>query len=117
VSYTLSIDGVEMSGKTDDQGMVACNIRADAVQGKLVLRDQEQDEVYELLLGHLDPISVTSGVQARLNHLGFWCGAVDGIVGPRTRHAVKRFQAAHALEVTGEIDNSTRDALADAHGC
>jgi hypothetical protein len=54
---------------------------------------------FKLSIGRLDPIhgnapdaECTAGVQQRLNNLGFDAGAVDGICGPRTRSAIKRFQ-------------------------
>jgi hypothetical protein len=43
-----------------------------------------------------------TGVQFRLNHLGFGAGPVDGIDGPRTQRAVRRFQQSHPpLKVDG----------------
>jgi hypothetical protein len=45
--------------------------------------------------------------QDRLNAAGFDAGPVDGIVGPRTKRALIKYQAANGLEVTGELDAST----------
>lgn len=42
-------------------------------------------------------------LQARLARLGFKPGPVDGILGPRTRAAVKRYQSANQLPAKGEI--------------
>jgi hypothetical protein len=42
--------------------------------------------------------------QRRLNAAGFDAGPVDGIVGPRTKRALIKYQAANGLEVTGELD-------------
>jgi len=50
-----------------------------------------------------------------LNNLGFKCGAVDGIAGPRTKAALQRFQAEHGLNATGDIDEATRSTLREAH--
>ncbi|MBC7297584.1 MAG: peptidoglycan-binding protein [Demequina sp.] len=54
-----------------------------------------------------------AGVQARLNHLGYIAGPVDGVFGHRTREAVAVFQAnvmGHDAP-NGEPDAVTLDAL------
>lgn len=40
----------------------------------------------------LMPIDTTEGIQRRLNQAGFDAGKEDGIYGPRTTAAVRRFQ-------------------------
>lgn len=45
-------------------------------------------------------------LQARLAGLGFAPGPVDGIIGPRTTGAIRRYQVAHSLPATGRT--STR---------
>lgn len=42
-------------------------------------------------------------VQAELDARGYAPGPIDGLVGPRTRAAVKRFQTDAGLEVTGNL--------------
>ena len=54
--------------------------------------------ILDLGMGHLDPIEDLSGVQARLENLGFHCGDEEGELGPRTRVALKRFRAQHKIE-------------------
>jgi len=71
--------------------------------------------IYDLRLGTIDPISSISGIQSRLNNLGFDCGAVDGVLGPRTEAALRAFQQAHDLPPTGEADAATQDALFRRH--
>ena len=45
--------------------------------------------------------SPVRGLQRRLAQAGYSPGAIDGVFGPRTEHAVRRYQAAHGLPVTG----------------
>jgi type II secretory pathway predicted ATPase ExeA len=49
--------------------------------------------------------------QSRLNALGYKAGAVDGVVGPRTRAAIRRFQADAGLPVDGRISDPLITAL------
>jgi len=117
VSYLLELDnGAIIQGETDDNGQIECNITPNMSKARLVLEPGTADEeVIDLKIGHLDPVEKTSGVQARLNNLGFRCGPVDGVLGPRTRRALKHFQASAGLKATGELDESTTQKLYEAH--
>ncbi|WP_137292461.1 peptidoglycan-binding protein [Nocardioides dongxiaopingii] len=53
-----------------------------------------------------------AGVQRALVSLGFDPGLPSGVDGPRSRHAVRRFQADHGLRPDGVLDARTRAALA-----
>jgi hypothetical protein len=112
-NYVLDIDGDLRSGTTDGEGNLKETIPPNAKRAKLWLGEEKQE--YEIDLGHLDPVSEITGVQARLNNLGFYCGTVDGIKGPKTTAALKRFQKKHGLKETGEVDEKTRDELKNAH--
>jgi hypothetical protein len=46
-------------------------------------------------------------VQRRLQALGFEPGPIDGLMGPMTANAVRQFQAAQGLPVTGQPDEAT----------
>lgn len=50
-------------------------------------------------------------IQKRLNDLGFRSGPVDGIKGPITTGALKRFQTNNGLETEGAITVETISAL------
>lgn len=52
-------------------------------------------------------------VQQQLNARGFAAGRADGVLGPRTHDAIRRFQAAHTMETTGLIDSALLDHLQD----
>jgi membrane-bound lytic murein transglycosylase B len=50
-------------------------------------------------------------VQRRLTQSGFNPGAVDGILGPATREALRAYQQARKVAVTGELDEGTLESL------
>ncbi|MGH6920707.1 MAG: trypsin-like peptidase domain-containing protein, partial [Geminicoccaceae bacterium] len=54
------------------------------------------------------------GVQQRLADLGYDPGPVDGVVGPRTRAAIRAFQADLGLPVDGQISGALHAALESA---
>lgn len=49
--------------------------------------------------------------QSALNSRGYDAGAVDGLWGPNTQSALRRFQADRGLAPTGLLDDETRTAL------
>ena len=49
--------------------------------------------------------------QRRLSELGFEPGPIDGLMGRRTREAVRTFQRANALKPSGRLDAATLKAL------
>ena len=53
----------------------------------------------------------TRQVQQKLNDLGYSAGQVDGRWGPQTQAALRNFQQAKNLSVTGRLDDKTKDAL------
>jgi peptidoglycan hydrolase-like protein with peptidoglycan-binding domain len=50
-------------------------------------------------------------VQQTLQSRGFQAGPVDGIMGPATQRAIRSFQRAENLEVTGQLNSRTLVAL------
>jgi TonB family protein len=50
-------------------------------------------------------------VQERLRSAGYNPGAVDGVPGPQTVAALRQYQTAQGLPVTGLLDEATRQAL------
>ena len=49
--------------------------------------------------------------QKELNTSGFYDGPMDGIMGTKTRNAIKKYQESKGLPVTGEADKPTLDTL------
>ena len=58
----------------------------------------------------LDPVFVRS-VQIELVERGYYHGEIDGIMGPRTREAVDRFQRDAGLVVNGAVDQRLLEEL------
>ncbi len=52
--------------------------------------------------------------QRRLSESGFEPGPIDGLMGPRTRSAIKAFQKFHGLSVNGRLDATTLKTLSPA---
>lgn len=52
-----------------------------------------------------------SDVQGALAREGYYDGAIDGMLGPATRNALRRYQRDHGLDVTGGITSGTIHAL------
>jgi len=50
-------------------------------------------------------------VQKRLTALGYDCGSVDGVFGPKTTAAVRGWQGSRGLPVTGVADRAVLEAL------
>src|ERR671931_1363780 len=77
---------------------------------------------YGLLLGMLGlvlwPVVIAAPgdwrigqAQDRLQAAGFDPGPLDGVLGLRTREALRRYQASRGLPATGVLDEATRNAL------
>jgi hypothetical protein len=116
VDYILSIDGRLSRGKTTPDGWVRIPISPNAQAGALTLEERGMQQRIDLSLGHVDPINTLSGVQHRLNNLGFACGQEDSLDEP-TEIAIRQFQAKHKLQETGQLDNMTRAKLQQEYGC
>lgn len=112
-SYILEIDGELFSGTTDCNGKIEHSIPPGAQKGKLTVGEDE----YQLKLGEIDPVTEIAGIQERLNNLGFYCGPIDGILGPKTQAALIEFQEKHNLSSSEGLDDATRNKLLQVYGC
>jgi putative peptidoglycan binding protein len=123
--YTLTVAWLTFRGNTDGSGALHQKIPIGVDTGELSLDKINLN--WNLKIGHLDPVrdegedsAIISGLQARLNNLGYHSGNVDGILGPRTREAIQAFQmkalGRDESRATGEPDKQTVDALKQQHG-
>jgi N-acetylmuramoyl-L-alanine amidase len=119
--FRLEVEGAPPTdGVIPDDGLIEVPIPSDAATGTLTVWIDEahpDGQSWELRLGALDPVESMTGIQARLNNLGFDCGPVDGDCGPLTRAAVRAFQERHGLTIDGIPGPLTQAKLEEVHGC
>jgi N-acetylmuramoyl-L-alanine amidase len=117
--YELEVGGTTIRGSTDQTGLLCVDLPADAAAGTLKFWPGEKKSdgtiIWKLSFGHLDPSDTATGAQARLNNLGFYCGPVDGVIGPKTKRALRAFQRVNGLPVTGRLDATTSALLEVEH--
>lgn len=114
-TYVLRFDGGERKGQTTSDGLLEETVPASIAEASVEFPDL--DFTLRLRCGTVDPVDTITGLQTRLNNLGFGAGPVDGVLGPLTRDAIRRFQEANQLTGSGEPDGPTHRALAQAYGC
>jgi N-acetylmuramoyl-L-alanine amidase len=114
IKYQLEIDGNPRLGETDGDGLLTEYIDPTAVDGILMVSDDPNRHV--LHFGFLDPLDTTSGLQGRINNLGFDCGSVDGDWGANTRGGMQAFQSKNGLTQTTKVNDETLDLAHKQHG-
>jgi hypothetical protein len=55
--------------------------------------------------------SVVARVQQRLASAGYYRGGIDGVMGPRTRSAIRAYERRHGLPIDGAIDRPLLEAM------
>ena len=107
--YFLDVDGERCEGKTDNAGFLEVFISPTARHGQLEIPDEGLR--FPLEFGHLDPVSETTGLQHRLENLGFLTTGVTGELDEPTIAALIAFQSSANLPANGELSDDTRAAL------
>jgi hypothetical protein len=119
--YRLEFSGQVREGTSDGDGIVEEMIPANTQEASLRLPNTRNGTQFErtlqLRVGHLDPIDTVSGAHARLGNLGYAAGEPDVEWSEHATEALRAFQAANDLEVTGEYDDATRAKLREVHKC
>lgn len=120
--YTLRVGWVTLKGNTGSSGLVQHKVPTGVPEGLLTL--DKRNTQFPLKVAHLDPLhdadsdeAILTGVQARLNNLGFECGPADGDIDQSTQDAIMRFQAQvmGREDPDGDLDRATLDALRQHH--
>ncbi len=122
--FRLQVEAREpVEDSTTEEGLIEVPIRPDDERAKLTVWVEDlnpdlpaTEQHFLLRLGWLDPVTETKGIQARLENLGFEPGPVDGILGPLTKRAIRKFQGdSKDLKVDGIAGPKTQAKLAEAH--
>jgi len=115
--YTLIVDNrVTCTGTLDDDGACLVRIPPASKSASVTLGDPDWGEVYELKLGHLDPVEEMSGVRWRLSNLGYLDADENGSGSQDVDQAIRAFQFDQDLPTENGLDDATRQRLKDAHG-
>ena len=103
--------GDAIEGRTDAQGALTCEVPVDTRSIRVVLlRPFVQ---FRVDVGHVDPVTASSGVRGRLRQLGYLSPEPDDVElsEQAEQEALRAFQSARALEPTGEADETTQARL------
>jgi hypothetical protein len=118
--YVVDGLGDDTERVTDGEGRVEVDVPVHVRE--IVVRLVELGATMKLAVGELDPVETPSGARMRLTSLGHYGAKLAGADGwvahdpDALSAAIRRFQSASALTVTGALDDATREALVKAHG-
>ena len=116
--FRLEFDGQTVTGKTTGDGLVEAEISGTAKKARLLVGTEYDQDIFDLDLGHLEPVTELKGVKQRLQNLGYDVGEIDG--DPAAAEfvtALGEFQAKHELDTTGLLDDATKTKLESVYGC
>lgn len=105
------------SGESFVKKLVIATIAAASLLGAATLPATSQvDQSAAIRNLNMDAVpnlgrDVVRKIQATLQAKGFDPGPIDGVIGPRTRAAVRKYQDHFGIKASGEIDNQTLFAL------
>src|SRR5690606_37141789 len=110
--YALQFaDGSRREGSLDQAGRLAELLPAGCHRVTLLIAQRR----IELELTGLPSCESILGAQERLNHLNYFIGYPDGVLGQRTIAALRRFQRDNGLPASGELDPATVERLIAEH--
>ena len=107
--------GQTQERKTDADGKVQLELPVTTREVTIVF--PRQNVAYEVRVGDMDPVAELSGIQKRLENLGYLPRERESASeGAYVQGAIAEFQKQHGLSPTGTIDNDTSNLLRDEHG-
>jgi N-acetylmuramoyl-L-alanine amidase len=117
--YLLTLNPLEYEGATDSDGWIRKTIPASAGIGTLIVWPNPDDRsefiLWQVMLGHLDPLEAVTGVKGRLKNLGYYDGEIGEAEDDEYYAAVREFQTDNDLVVDGIVGPKTRAKLQQEH--
>ncbi len=108
--YQLRLPGGDVrAGQLDGDGFLTEDIPPDVTQGELVVGPTNNQMVWGLQFGGLDPIQTPTGVEQRLVQVGFDAQTT-------LQERIQAFQRKHKLEESGAVDGPTQSLLEKEFG-
>lgn len=104
----------EIEGQTDGDGILSADVPVE--KNEVILSLPRRQQTYTLALGEVDPLDTLRGAQTRLHNLGLYRGEITGTLDEATSEAIRAFQRAKKISVTGRYDSATQRSLAEVHG-
>ena len=101
-------NGLSITGSVDERTMAQLYAKADAAVDEMPMSEMTKAKP---TLHKGDKGASVAELQVELNQLGYNAGAVDGIYGPKTEAAVKKFQADNGLVVDAVVGPKTWSVL------
>lgn len=114
--FRIDVDGRTIKeGRLDGDGCLDVGISGNARMARVLVGEDEDLELFELQLGGVDPVADLRGVRERLFNLGYPCPQGTGELDNPTRIAIAAFQKDQHLPLSGDLDETTRQALLKVH--
>ena len=118
--YKLEVEGQTIEDRLPGDARIERAVKPTTKKAKLTVwpddDDKEYEIVWELAIGHLDPVDQVRGWKARLANLGYGVDPGSDAVDDATVQALKQFQAQVGVPVTGSADEATLQKLKLVHG-
>ncbi|WP_377288352.1 L,D-transpeptidase family protein [Rhizobium sp. SG2393] len=104
--------GMEHTGSVE----VAMNAAPSGADAAKVTTPASDEPPIRMLITRRGERETTAALQAVLHGLGYDAGIADGVVGPKTREAIRLFQGRQGMMVTGKISDALVHAVYIAAG-
>jgi hypothetical protein len=113
IKCKITIDSNYYETSTDFDGKIDLDVPDNAISGKILLEFDKFDMVFPLIFSGFNDPDINANAINRLRNLGFFHHKINQEL---LTIALKGFQAAYDLEITGALDVQTSQKLIESHG-